>query len=295
MKKFSLVAPFVILIILSSGCSSLDIGSLLSQLGKDVNASGSIPFTDITHDPDKIICGSWNIQDYGPTKASKPVVVNTIASTISGFSLIAVQEISNAECSDGVCDQFTELLAKLPSNYTYRLSSRVGRSSQKEQYAVIYDKSLFTLLNYETFEDTYDIFEREPGIYEFRYKDKFGFVLIVCHVRPDSAPQEISALETVVKFVSTKYSEPNIIVLGDLNSACSYFSGEILPSMVSLIPDYADTTVGTTNCAYDRIFVSPGMSLHVEGANVGYVLRSTSITKEVSDHYPVYFYMEKEV
>ncbi len=56
----------------------------------------------------------------------------------------------------------------------------------------------------------------------------------------------------------------NLIILGDLNAACTYLSSsnkETLKLVTNksyhwLIPDYADTTTSpTTNCSYDRFIV----------------------------------------
>jgi len=291
MKRILPLLLIIALVVASSGCTASGMLNLfekaLKESGDDTN--GTVPFTDDISHPGKIMIGSWNIQNYGTSKASDTATVSLIASVVKEFDLIALQEIVNAECAGGTCSQMTGLMSRLPSNYTYRLSSRVGRSAQKEQYAIVYNKNVFTLLGYEMFEDTYDIFEREPMICEFRKGNDADFMLIVCHIKPDMAPSEISALETVVQFVGTKYSDKDIILLGDLNAGCSYYSGPLLTNMISLIPDYTDTTVGASNCAYDRIFVTNSMSRYVDGVNVGYVYRHSQITKEVSDHYPVYF------
>ena len=50
------------------------------------------------------------------------------------------------------------------------------------------------------------------------------FILVAIHTSPINAPQEIDELVNVYHDVVTKFNIPDVIILGDLNAACSYFS-----------------------------------------------------------------------
>ena len=84
-------------------------------------------------------------------------------------------------------------------------------------------------------------------------------VLIGLHAKPDYAVEEMIALENVHTAVKQHWNTDNIIIMGDLNAECRYAS---LPELEGLnirkdpfcwlIGDGVDTTVYSTDCAYDR-------------------------------------------
>ena len=292
MRKQLLGLSVVLLVILTAGCNTSDILSAFEKLVQDAKeGTDEVPLSEsgIVHDSDKIICGSWNIQDFGPSKTADNAVMGTIASVVDDYSLMAVQEVSNIECEDGSCNTIDGILNRLPSDYKCILSSRVGRSSNKEQYAIIFNRKVFGVKNTELYVDNYDIFEREPFIAHMQKLNGPDFLIVIVHLRPSDVPKEIAGLETVLEYAKAKYGDQDLMLVGDLNGDCAYYSGPLFPSMINLIPDYADTTVGNTDCAYDRIIITPSTSAYVEGVNVGYVDRRAEITQKVSDHYPVYF------
>lgn len=292
MKKQLLAVSVVLLVVFTAGCTESDILKVFEDLLAKAEHTGSdiVPLTDnVSHSDDKTICGSWNIQDLGPTKTSNPSVMNAIASVVDDYSIIAIQEVSNIECEDGSCNTVDGILNRLPPHYRCILSSRVGRSSNKEQYAVIFDKNVFAVKNTELYVDNYDIFEREPFIVHMQKLDGPDFLIVIVHLRPSDVPREVAGLETVLEYAKAKYGDHDLMLVGDLNADCAYYSGPLFPSMINLIPDYMDTTVGNTTCAYDRIIITPSMSAYVEGVNVGRVDRRAVITSDVSDHYPVNF------
>ena len=82
-------------------------------------------------------------------------------------------------------------------------------------------------------------------------------------------------------------------MLGDFNAGCSYASPEELDNMeirnenyTWVIPDYADTNLASSNCAYDRIVISKNTNEYFNG-NWG--VDNTFTNDSISDHWPVWF------
>lgn len=86
------------------------------------------------------------------------------------------------------------------------------------------------------------------------------FVLVAIHTSPSKANQEIKQLVAVYDDVIKQLSITNVIILGDLNAACSYMTdGDWKTNHLAndnrfhwLISDCVDTTVNGGLCAYDR-------------------------------------------
>ena len=84
----------------------------------------------------------------------------------------------------------------------------------------------------------------------------------------------------------------DIVILGDFNADCSYATSQELwesplrePNYTWLVNDLADTTVSSTDCAYDRVVTWNDLG----GRLVGSWGIDTSISSsDVSDHYPVW-------
>ena len=88
--------------------------------------------------------------------------------------------------------------------------------------------------------------------------------LIGVHVTPDEkgpvTVNEINALIHVHAAVEQHWNTDDIIIMGDLNADCRYVKEHELPHLllrkdprfIWLIDDDVDTTVSSTDCAYDR-------------------------------------------
>jgi deoxyribonuclease-1-like protein len=104
----------------------------------------------------------------------------------------------------------------------------------------------------------------------------------------------MGALGEVHAWGQTNYSaDDDYVILGDFNGDCSYASyNELVELSIAsenytwLIPDDADTTVGNSRCAYDRIVTSSDLDGRLTG-NWGIDERVSS--GAVSDHKPVWF------
>jgi hypothetical protein len=151
-----------------------------------------------------------------------------------------------------------------------------------------------------TFPDPQDMFHREPLIAAFKTKSgNFDFVLIVIHTDPDYATEEINALPLVVNDAQRHFpGEKDFILIGDMNSDCSYFNENIAGPLKTadfnwLITDDMDTTIAKSDCTYDRIIITNGALEDYAGQKgVDYFDARFNMNPEqakaVSDHYCVF-------
>lgn len=251
---------------------------------------------------------SFNIQAFGKSKRENKEVMDILETIIKNFDITSVQEVRDK--TEATLPYFVSRINSAEGNYAFVASPRSGRTSSKEQYAFIYNanKIQFTGKSY-AYNDTGDIFEREPFIANFRSGD-FDYTLIDIHTKPDKAKttNEIQALEDVIKDAEEQLNEKDIIILGDFNADGDYFSESIATGLRNpllykwIIPDNADTTVKSTVYAYDRIvfrkqFTSEDFTGEFGVFNFKEKNNLTQeIAEKVSDHFPVYatFYTTKD-
>jgi endonuclease/exonuclease/phosphatase family metal-dependent hydrolase len=220
---------------------------------------------------------SWNLQIFGDKKGADSSSMNTYASIISKYDIIFIEEIRDSDNSS-----FKKLCNMLPLHECF-ISSRAGRSSSKEQYGVIYLKSLVqsaSFLDYNP--DALDRWERPLLLSSFKLRN-YSVNIIVMHTRPDNVASEMSSLEDAARIING-----NVIILGDLNADCSYYSLPVrdFESWHWIIGDGEDTTATHSDCAYDRIILND--DAYDEFLEYG-VYKNTSA--ELSDHYLVWLRM----
>jgi hypothetical protein len=108
--------------------------------------------------------GSFNLKQYGSTKAGNATLTNLVATIINDFDLAVIQEITDVSLQAPYV--LYEALNKVSKSkpYTMTLSERVGRSSSKEQYIFFNRESTsgVKLINYYLYVDNEDYFERPP-------------------------------------------------------------------------------------------------------------------------------------
>lgn len=225
--------------------------------------SGSEP-EPIIDNSSTLKIANWNLQIFGDSKVD---LIPTYAEKIKAYDIIFIQEIRDIDGSS-----FNLLCNSLPE-YNCQVSSRAGRTSSKEQYGIIYKKGIsLTIIDYNP--DSQDRWERPPIVVNL---SSYMLTLVNIHIKPDDVQKELEYLEEIV-------GENNTIILGDLNADCDYYNpllGTEFDSWNWIISDIADTTVGATNCAYDRIIVSKNINIKNYGIY-------TNVTAEESDHYLVW-------
>jgi endonuclease/exonuclease/phosphatase family metal-dependent hydrolase len=232
---------------------------------------------------------TFNIQNFGHSKLSKPEVVDTLANIVTNFGIVAIQEIEGNDVLEKFITKVNDKMEGSSLKYSYIQSAPLG-GNQKERYGFIYDSSVICLSNAVS-TDANNAFVRPPFIGYFK-AGKFTFALATIHTQPRNATSEINALPNV----RPNISEKDLIFLGDFNADGGYFcerKRKEWPGFSWIIPDSFDTTLANSENTYDRIVISDSTKKDYAG-QVG-VLRAFS-SKQVSDHYPVWatFYRNKD-
>jgi deoxyribonuclease-1-like protein len=256
---------------------------------------------------------SWNIRDFGRAKATDEERMGIIAQALQGYDIIAVQEVSNLrEQGDPGCPRNDDACPGDPScglvrkalerhlngsglNYSLVFSPQV----RDERYLYIYNPERVELEEASLAEDPGDsgpaclsnpmttgLMARQPFMARFRAGD-FDFVLLNVHTSPSMNIRELDGLEYF--YGQARKEEPDVIVLGDLNADCDYLGpGDMIglrgPEYIWPLGDDLDTTVGQSDCAYDRfIFTSP-----TDEDFTGKLGIVRGIPPDVSDHYLIW-------
>ncbi|XP_010144202.1 PREDICTED: deoxyribonuclease-1-like 2 [Buceros rhinoceros silvestris] len=246
---------------------------------------------------------AFNIQTFGDTKMANEGVASVIVSILRRYDMVLVQEVRDSDLS-AVTQLMEQLNSVSTSPYDYEISGPLGRDNYKEMYLFIYRTDVVSVVDTYQYEDPQDVFSREPFILRVSAPHtKVGeFVLVPLHSAPHDAVAEIDALYDVYLAIVNKWGTDNIMFLGDFNADCAYVQPSDWSSIRLrtsdifkwLLPDGADTTVGKSDCAYDRIVVCGAKlkrSIVPNSAAVYNFQRTFRLEQEealaVSDHYPV--------
>lgn len=244
---------------------------------------------------------AFNVQIFGVSKMSKPLVVEQLKKIIQRYDLVLIQEIRDS--SGAAILNLQTQVNQVSDRFDLVIGSRQGRSSSKEQYAYFYDRTKLQVVSQKDYNDSLDTFEREPFLVKFKFlatADEF-FVLGI-HTKPEDAKNELDYLKTVFNETATDFGTDNSIMMGDFNSDCTYLSD---PEWTGLsfnndsfftpwFDKAGDSTVApTTVCQYDQMVTTGRMTtVAVPGSNkifnflLNYGL-TQSDAEDVSDHYPV--------
>lgn len=217
---------------------------------------------------------NWNMDVFGKKKANDQELMNLYASIISNYDIIFLQEIR-----DNSGESFKRLCSLLVS-YDCNISSRAGRSTNKEQVGIIYRKGI-KIINFTDFNpDVLDRWERPPIEVRFNV-DGYKLSVYNIHTKPTNASIELTNLDSLVP----DYGDT--IVIGDLNADCGYFNHgkeDQFNKWNWIISDSDDTSTSESSCAYDRIIINDNAKNEFEY----YGIFNKSIDKNVSDHYLVW-------
>ncbi|XP_061214148.1 deoxyribonuclease-1-like 2 [Neopsephotus bourkii] len=247
--------------------------------------------------------GAFNIQAFGDTKMSNEEVAGIIISILSRYDVVLVQEVRDSDLS-AVTQLMEQLNSVSTSPYDYEISHPLGRDNYKEMYLFIYRTDSVSVVDTYQYEDPQDVFSREPFILRVSAPSTKvqDFVLVPLHSAPHDAVAEIDALYDVYLAIVNKWGTDNIMFLGDFNADCAYVQHSDWSSIRLrtsdifkwLLLDGTDTTVGKSDCAYDRIVVCGAKlkrSIVPNSAGIYNFQRAFQLEQEealaVSDHYPV--------
>ncbi|XP_053784223.1 deoxyribonuclease-1-like 2 isoform X2 [Desmodus rotundus] len=208
--------------------------------------------------------GAFNIQCFGDSKVSDSACGSIIAQILAGYDIMLVQEVRDPDLS-AVSALMEQINSVSSHEYSFVSSEPLGRDQYKEMYLFVYRKDVVSIVDTYQYPDPEDTFSREPFVVKFSAPGSAAqeLVLVPLHAAPHHAVAEIDALYDVYLDVIDKWGTDDMLFLGDFNADCSYVreqdwsairlrSSEVFKW---LIPDSADTTVGNSDCAYDRIVI----------------------------------------
>ena len=245
---------------------------------------------------------AFNIQIFGKTKSDKTDVMTVLTKIVREFDVVLIQEIRDA--TEQTIPNFIEKINQIEgATYSFIQSPRLGRTTSKEAYAYLYNSETVQFIQGSdyVYNDTNDVFEREPYIASFKIGN-FDFVLAGIHTKPEDAYNEIGNLTSIVWSIQTaKPNEKDIIIMGDFNADGSYFNEDDTSNLFKaseynwIITNDIDTTV-KTDYTYDRIVVLDTTLNHEYDAGTAqafyfdqaYGLNNQTFVEEISDHYPVF-------
>tara|TARA_R110002049_G_scaffold2750_2_gene21640 strand:- start:492499 stop:493608 length:1110 start_codon:yes stop_codon:yes gene_type:complete len=256
---------------------------------------------------------TFNIQKFGHTKSGTRDrdgidVLGTLAKVIATFDVVAIQEVLGGDSL--AVEQLVDLINASGGNFTATLSQPIGRTSYRESYAFVWDRTRIMMMPDSAYvvQDSADLMHREPMVATFQTRTvptdgrmPFSFTLINAHTDPDevsmrSENNEINVLDDVfVRVRQYEYGssgEEDCILLGDLNVDTGGL-GELLqiPSMISIAGDVPTNTLGTKT--YDHILIDRNMTREFTGRfGVFDLKRELGLTEDqallLSDHMPVW-------
>jgi len=243
---------------------------------------------------------TFNLKQFGPTKAARPDVVEKIAGIIRQYDLVAVQEIQDR--SEVAPQVLLSAINQGQERYAMMLSPRSGQQPNdlhsQEQYAYYYRASRVAPTSAsELFDDSaHDYFQREPHVVRFGVVDACAsFVLINVHTKPLNGVTaiEIAAVEHVFEWSTDHFgADAHVIALGDFNAGCGYAAEDELDALPLhgedydwVIPHSADTTVADRKCPFDRIVFRSPLETRLLGE---WGIDSSFTDASISDHWPAW-------
>ncbi|XP_019843176.2 deoxyribonuclease-1 isoform X1 [Bos indicus] len=251
---------------------------------------------------------AFNIRTFGETKMSNATLASYIVRIVRRYDIVLIQEVRDSHLV-AVGKLLDYLNQDDPNTYHYVVSEPLGRNSYKERYLFLFRPNKVSVLDTYQYDDGCescgnDSFSREPAVVKFsspstKVKE---FAIVALHSAPSDAVAEINSLYDVYLDVQKKWHLNDVMLMGDFNADCSYVTSSQWSSIRLrtsstfqwLIPDSADTTATSTNCAYDRIVVAGSLlqSSVVPGSAAPFDFQaayrlSNEMALAISDHYPV--------
>ncbi|XP_033982017.1 deoxyribonuclease-1-like isoform X3 [Trematomus bernacchii] len=236
-------------------------------------------FLALLHVTSCLLIGAFNIENFGHGKFNKEVTtpkgiikaIDIITEIVQRYDIILIQELRDKDGT--VTERLMELVNKGSHQFRNISSGYLGPSSRKERYLFLYSDETVTVKDQEDsfqYDDTAGVFDRPPFVVKFSSTQTGKeFVLIPIHTQTDKAVKEIDALVDVVKEAKLKWTNNNIMVLGDFNADGTYVTAEDWDDIRLftnknfhwLIKDGVDTTVAAKSSnTYDRIVVTTEMN-----------------------------------
>ncbi|MFA7327817.1 MAG: endonuclease/exonuclease/phosphatase family protein [Candidatus Kapaibacterium sp.] len=231
------------------------------------------PSEDNSH-PIKV--ATWNIQVFGQSKLNDTNAMSIITKVCKNFDIIAIQEIRSIDQN-----VIPTLLDSLGADWSYVISTRLGRTSSKEQYAFIYKNNVKLIDTFQTL-DPLDQIHREPFGATFEI-GKIQYTFLNIHTDPDEEETESYYLDTLLRMYNKS------ILLGDLNRHPNDFDNDYFFEDYNYSLEVNQFTNLLKTKSYDNfIYTKPTFFKGTVYSFQDTFQLSDELAKDVSDHNPVY-------
>lgn len=244
---------------------------------------------------------SFNLEQFGVTKASKPHVMDMLAQIFRRFDVVACQEIRSLDQS---------LLPALVDTinhgsglyYDFVVGPRVGNQENlREQFAFVFNAQTVEVDRSQlyTIDDPDELLNREPFVGWFRARgpsteEAFTFTLVNVHTDTQHADEENGLLPGLVRLVqSDGRQEDDVIVVGDFNASSRHLEStlngtDVTWVVASSVPTNIEGTDQFDNIGFVKTFTDEFTG---RGGALDFLrefnLNVTSAA-EVSNHLPVW-------
>ena len=306
-----IIAAFAMVLTGHVDLARFDLQNGAALQGNNTNAASIAPVSFppmVQKSPDTVTLATFNIQDFGVDKASDKGVLSVLASVISRFDVVAIQEVASGDATP--IHTVLEHLRAGGGQYASTVSEPVGRSGDMMSYAYVWDESRIQFVPQSAYvvHDSSDRMRFEPMVASFEARvgnadgrRPFRFTLINTHTSPDdvaasATENEMNVLDDVfVRVRQYDYEtngEEDCIMLGDLNvdTAGLRELGQI-PNIKSIAGDTKTDTLQSVTL--DHILIDQTMTREYTGRYGVFDLRSElGLSEEqaltVSDHLPLW-------
>jgi len=213
----------------------------------------------------------------------------------NGVDLVFLQEVMYDTAASGIASALTSVSGV---TWDYAVTAAVGRSSYKERYAVLYRTDTVTLLSSALYDDTDDLFEREPQIVQVR-QNATGedYTFINWHTlfgTTTARAQELADIAVVFNAVQDDSStDQDVFLVGDHNASATHrwwtgFQASVSPAVTYAVNELTslNSSGGYAN-AYDHFWYQPEYVGEYSNSGRDYVADTLALY-ELSDHAPIW-------
>ncbi|MFH1248590.1 MAG: endonuclease/exonuclease/phosphatase family protein [archaeon] len=227
-----------------------------------------------------LLIASWQIYPFDDQKSYDNSVMDAYASIIGNYDIFFLQGITSSNA-------FSRLCGMLPK---YNCISSTLSGEPESGYGVIYKKGNLSIASISDYNpDSLSRWKHPPLEVLFEIEDYY-FRLYSIEADQSNVEEELSNLEGAVE------DNGNMIIIGDLNADCGYYnpSSGKFGDWYWIIGDNSDTTVSSSDCAYDRIILNSELYGEFAPYELGTGVYRGGITSELSDHYIVWIEIRPE-
>lgn len=249
---------------------------------------------------------SYNVPQFNRAKSSNSRIIHTMKKIFVRCDLALLLGVEDGNSVNVLLSALNSKSDRYTPKYKYKsvLSKPLGTDPKHmELYTFIYRTQTMNLTGQHQYQAPG--FIRPPFAVRFQSNKTLAqeFVLIPLHSEPSKTVKEMDKLYDVFSEVHRKWSNKNIMLLGDFHAGCAYMNRTdkkkirifTNTSFSWLISDKTDTTLtDVTHCPYDRMVVFGKsflkqirpFSAKVFNPVQAFKIRTTELV-QVSDHFPL--------